>query len=470
MSQVAARTFRDVDDVIDARAVEPVFQPIVRLDLGEVVGYEALARGPQGTPWANPMELFEAATKCGRLAELDWVCRAAAYRVALQARLPAGLTLFVNTEPLALNAPCPPDLAPVVTAARAELRVVVEMTERAIAANPAALLAAAAASRAAGWAVALDDVGADPASLALMPFVHPDIIKLDRHLVQRPDGPEVARVVNAAIAHAERTGAAILAEGIETAEHLAVARSMGATLGQGWLFGRPGPLPESIPTPRRALPFLPVPADAPVPVSHGPVSHGPVSHGPNSHGPNPHGPNSHGPIAHGPMAHGPVSQVAVDGAIEAVTPFSIVADRRNVSEATKRMMLPMSRYLESKAADANEPPVLLACFQEGRYFTANTRRRFADFAKTAALVAALATDLPTEPAPGVRGAALADDDPLRGEWNVIVVGPHFAAALVSRDLDDTGPDRDRRFAYALTYDRGLVLEAARALLHWIVPA
>jgi DICT domain-containing protein len=69
----------------------------------------------------------------------------------------------------------------------------------------------------------------------------------------------------------------------------------------------------------------------------------------------------------------------------------------------------------------------------------------------------------------VRGTALGGDDPLRGEWNVIVVGPHFAGALVARDLADTGRDAERRFTYALTYDRDLVLEAARALLQWIVP-
>ncbi|GAA3451447.1 hypothetical protein GCM10018962_32800 [Dactylosporangium matsuzakiense] len=50
-----------------------------------------------------------------------------------------------------------------------------------------------------------------------------------------------------------------------------------------------------------------------------------------------------------------------------------------------------------------------------------------------------------------------------------MVGPHFAGALVARDLADTGPDMHRRFTYALTYDRGLVLDAARALLQWIVP-
>jgi DICT domain-containing protein len=133
------------------------------------------------------------------------------------------------------------------------------------------------------------------------------------------------------------------------------------------------------------------------------------------------------------------------------------------------MLMPLSRYLEEKALDAVEPPILLGCFQEARFFTAATARRYAAAAQTAALVAALGTELPSRPVPGVRGAAIAGDDPLRGEWNVVVVGPHFAGALVARDLADDGPDTDRRFTYALTYDRGLVLEAARALLHWIVP-
>ena len=47
------------------------------------------------------------------------------------------------------------------------------------------------------------------------------------------------------------------------------------------------------------------------------------------------------------------------------------------------------------------------------------------------------------------------------------VGPQFVGALVARDLGDSGPEPDRRFAYALTYDRELVLAAARTLLHWI---
>ena len=406
----------DIHSIVDRRAVTPVFQPLIDIATGAVTGYEALSRGPAGTPWESPAALFAAARAAGREHELDWVCRAQAYRAALAAGLGRDLTLFVNMEPTAWRTPCPADLAPVVEQARTRLRVVTEMTERAIAEDPSALLAATASCRRSGWGVALDDVGADPMSLALMPFVRPDVVKLDMQLLRAPDEPYTARVVAAVAAYAESSGAVVLAEGIETARHLATARTMGATVGQGWLYGRPAALPAT------------VPAAAPLPLLPGAT---PVTTG---------------------------------------TPFGIVAARRPVTRATKADLMPLSRHLEALAGEGDQPPVLLACFQEGRHFTPATAIRFARIARHSPLVAALGVGLPDEPVPGVRGAHLADGDPLRGEWNVIVVGPHRAVALVARDLGDDGPDRERRFEFALTHDRDLVVAAAQSLLHWLAPA
>ncbi|MDP9428736.1 MAG: diguanylate cyclase [Actinomycetota bacterium] len=87
----------------------------------------------------------------------------------------------------------------------------------------------------------------------------------------------------------------------------------------------------------------------------------------------------------------------------------------------------------------------------------------------AGFVCALGEDLPVEPLPGLRGAALSPDDPVRGEWDVTVLGPHFSAALLPRDLGDDGPDAQRRFAYALTYDRDTVVRATAALLARVAP-
>ena len=75
-----------------------------------------------------------------------------------------------------------------------------------------------------------------------MPFLAPDVIKLDLRLVQENPTPQVAEIVHAISAEAERTGALVLAEGIETEQHRQTALSLGARYGQGWLFGRPGEL------------------------------------------------------------------------------------------------------------------------------------------------------------------------------------------------------------------------------------
>ena len=104
-----------------------------------------------------------------------------------------------------------------------------------------------------GWGVALDDVGADSRSLALMPVLYPDVIKLDLRLLRDREPDDVARIVTAVGAEAEKRLATVLAEGIDSEEQLATARAAGATLGQGYLLGEPAPLPDELPEPGRGL-------------------------------------------------------------------------------------------------------------------------------------------------------------------------------------------------------------------------
>jgi hypothetical protein len=252
--------------------------------------------------------------------------------------------------------------------------------------------------------------------LAVLPFVRPDVIKLDLRLLRGRTTAEVAHIVNAVRAHAERTDAAVLAEGIETINHARAAVASGATLGQGFMFGHPGPLPATIPPPGDPIRLLidPVAADAP-------------------------------------------------------TPWEVVAEAREVGQATKDLLLEMSMHLEHKGLDAAEPNVLLACFQEASNFTPATQGRFEFLATRAAFIGALGHGMPISPVAGVRGADLAADDPLRGEWDLVVIGPSFAAALVARDLGDSGPDQQRRFDFVITHDRELVVRAAEPLLRRLVP-
>lgn len=399
---------------LDEGLIKPVFQPLVDLYSGETLGYEALARGPEG-PLQRPDLLFAAARQEGRLAELDRACRRAAVAGAHAAHLCSPATLFVNVEPEAVGEGIARD-QPEAALLPADMRLIVEITERALTSRPADLLPMIEDLRAHGIGLALDDVGVDRRSLALMPFVRPDVIKLDLRLTQEPPSEEVAEVHNAVSAHAERTGALVVAEGIETEQHAERARAMGASIGQGWLYGRPGPLPDHRLEPSRPIPIVGTPVE------------------------------------------------------DSATPFRSIEGHRPMRRGSKRLLLEISRELERQAESLGENAVLISTFQHARHFTPPQVALYGRLSHSLAFVGALGQDIPAAPASGVRGSNLEADDPLTHEWDIVVVSPHFAAAFSARDLGDSGGhDMDRRFDFQLTHDRDLAVRAARSLMARIEP-
>lgn len=409
-----------LEAIVAQRAVHALYQPVVHLDSGVTVGWEALIRGPAGSGLESPGALFGAAARLGLTADLDYCCRAAAVSGALQAGLGRAQELLVNIEPNAASAQVPAFLLEARDQAQANLRVTVELTERALTARPAELLALVEHYRDRGWGIALDDVGIDARSVSLMPLLAPDLIKLDMSFVQQPITRDRARVLHAVVAEAERSGAIVLAEGIETDRQVEVACGIGATLGQGWLLGRPGPL---------------VPAAAIAPR-----------------------------IPHGPRRPG---MTAIDAN---ATPFeALLAAGRPRRSAGSGLVREMSLALEAEALAQGPSALLLATFQEARRFDAPTARRYSEIAEHAALVGALARGLGQTPCAGVRGAALSAADSLRSEWDVVVLGPHFAGALVARERPVVGGAR-RELEYILTYDRDLVITAATRLMPRVAPA
>jgi EAL domain-containing protein (putative c-di-GMP-specific phosphodiesterase class I) len=234
-------------------ALRPVLQPVIDLEANAVAGYEALARVGNGFPPLSPSQMFGWARRNDKTNELDWACRCAAFRTALEQGLAPPMPLFVNAEPSALDSSAPPSLLEDLQRARRQLRIVVELTERELADNPVQLFRVVDSMRALGWEIAVDDVGAEPISLALLPLLEPDVIKLDRALVVDPTAREHARTVLAVAAESERTGAVVIAEGIETVEQLEVARAIGARYAQGFLWGEP------VAAARPTLPAAPLP-------------------------------------------------------------------------------------------------------------------------------------------------------------------------------------------------------------------
>lgn len=407
----------DLDTILAARDVLPVFAPVVDLRTRETVAFQTLARGPADGPLERTDVLFDAARRTGRLAELDELCRARSLEAVLEAGLHAPQALFVRRESadLARDAPSASHL---VALRRRGLRLVVELTERALVRDPAGLLAYADRLRTAGLALALDGVGADPRAAALMPFLRPDVVKLDPGMTGRAPGREAVRVLAAVTAHAEQTGALVLAQGVETAEDETRALALGAALAQGGRYGRPAPLSEdaAAASPRRPL-----------------------------------------VLGDGTEGTPPIS------------PFTAVSRATTPPRAPRSLLAEFRRLVERQTADMHGLAVVLVSGVDAPPRSAEDTRQYTALVEAGALVLGLGTEMSGEVVPGMSGVRVDPDDPVAGEWDLVVVTPHLAVALVARHRREDGPGGESTFAYALSYDRATVLAAARSLLARVVP-
>jgi PAS domain S-box-containing protein len=228
-----------VQQVLDQRAIEPVFQPIISLGTGEIVGYEALARFPL-VPDRPPDVWFRQAADVGLGEALELL----AIERAIEAfdTLPAAASLSVNASPDTL---CSPRLIDIVRAAPAD-RLIVELTEHAVIADYARFNAAVSGLRERGIRLAVDDAGSGFASLRHILDVHPEIIKLDMALTRHIDRDDGRRALASALCDfAGNLGAQVIAEGIEEQQELDELLGLGIEYGQGYLLGRPGPVAQA---------------------------------------------------------------------------------------------------------------------------------------------------------------------------------------------------------------------------------
>jgi EAL domain-containing protein (putative c-di-GMP-specific phosphodiesterase class I) len=237
--QVAVVAIRDV---IRARRLTPVYQPIVDLRDGVVLGFEGLIRPGAAAPFSNPGQLFAAAAAGGRTSELDLACFEVV--AAGAAEIDPRQVVSINLSPQTLEMQDFSISWLLEIMARYRLnpgRVIVELTEREAVSDLARLRQSVAALQQAGVRVAADDVGAGNAGLRLLSQLQFDIVKIDLSLVQEGAQRDSSRnVLRMLMDLAARQGAVAIAEGLETAEQLRALRELGITTGQGYLLGRPG--------------------------------------------------------------------------------------------------------------------------------------------------------------------------------------------------------------------------------------
>lgn len=225
---------RSLEAVLERDNLDLAVQPIVDLAQANVVGYEILARF-RGGPDEPPNVWFDWAEKLGLGARLDaHVVRRA---LALRAALPPDTFITVNVVPLHFY---DSELVRAFQEAGPLDGVVVELTEHSAIDDYESIATLLDPLRAAGAKIAIDDAGSGYAGLQWLMALSPDLIKLDRALIDRIDDDEVkTALVEMLGSFADRLDAWVLAEGVERRQELDVILRLGVPLAQGYLLGRP---------------------------------------------------------------------------------------------------------------------------------------------------------------------------------------------------------------------------------------
>lgn len=225
----------DLKAMLDAQAFHPVFQRVVDIDTRSTVGFEALTRFDDDL---RPDLRFAEAARADLGAEFEL----AAIRIALEeARsLPPDVFLSLNISPATVIARAADVSDLLLTSDRP---IVIELTEHVMIEDYESLISAL--RRLGDIQVAVDDAGAGFASMRHILELQPSFAKLDISLVRDIDSDDLRQGMAAGLNYyALRTGCRLIAEGVETEPEADALRRLGVELGQGYLYGRPGPAAE----------------------------------------------------------------------------------------------------------------------------------------------------------------------------------------------------------------------------------
>jgi EAL domain-containing protein (putative c-di-GMP-specific phosphodiesterase class I) len=240
----------DGNDLFELLRIESLaahFQPILSFKNHSVIGYEGLVRGlnPGGSGVIPPLVLFEAARKEGMSINLDRLCR----NVVLEGyeriqREKEGSLLFLNFESSLLNTVIPGNgylLEQVTGRGINPSNIVIEIIESRVD-NIANLIAFVDFYRRHGFLIALDDVGSGYSNFDRITAIRPDILKIDRSILEDLEKDYYKQEVFKSLGSlARKTGTLVLAEGVETQEEALCAMDLNADLAQGYFFARPQP-------------------------------------------------------------------------------------------------------------------------------------------------------------------------------------------------------------------------------------
>lgn len=227
--------------IIGEKKIKTLFQPIVSLENGEIIGYESLSRGPIGSTFHNPEDLFREAKGRKLLLDLEKVCCENAIRKFKN--LKTDKVLFINVDPNIMK-----DVHFMKGFTKEILQfynidpsnLIFEITEKTSIEDYKTFKKAIDSYKSQGYKIAIDDVGAGFSGLSTIAKTRPFYIKLDISLIRDIDKDKYKKAIVKALAEfAKDTGMKLIAEGIETIDELFTVIELEVHFGQGFLFKKP---------------------------------------------------------------------------------------------------------------------------------------------------------------------------------------------------------------------------------------
>ncbi|MHA6204332.1 GGDEF domain-containing protein [Dyella soli] len=234
-----------LERALAAGSLTPVFQPLVRADTLEVVGHEGLSRCAFMPADFSILDLLDLARTEGRLADVELHAARTICQEFVAHASTGRLLVNLSAHAILQDALRPDDVLATLTASGLDpARVTIEVTERDVVENPARLAHALGYLRAHGMRIALDDFGNGHSNFEMWNEIHPDVVKIDRYLINglsRSAGR--LAIVRALCQVAETLGTDLVGEGVEDPADLRLLRDLGIPYAQGFLIGRPAPVP-----------------------------------------------------------------------------------------------------------------------------------------------------------------------------------------------------------------------------------
>lgn len=233
--------YNELIQILRNKSIRTVYQPIVSLDNGHILGYEALSRGPCDSFFESPGNLFDAAEHFNRLWELELLCRTKALENARE--LPTGKLLFINVNPEIIK-----DRKFKKGSTKDYIskfgmnpsNIIFEITEKTAVSDYKSFRKTIENYISQGYKIAIDDTGAGYSGLRLLTETRPQYIKIDMALVRDIDKESIKQeLMKTFYSFAKITNMQLIAEGIETVNELNTLIDIGVQYGQGYFFQRP---------------------------------------------------------------------------------------------------------------------------------------------------------------------------------------------------------------------------------------